>query len=40
MWCIEGCGWAFIVWRPLLVCIPEKTQSGYAAEPPQAARPH
>ena len=39
---IEGCGWAFLVAAAVLVCVPEKTQSGspYAAEPPQAARPN
>jgi len=41
---IEGCGSAFLVLEAaaVLVCVPEKTQSGspYAAEPPQAARPH
>ncbi len=44
MWYIERCGWAFLVLEAaaVLVCIPEKTQSGspYAAEPPQAARPN
>ena len=44
MWCIEGCGWAFLVLEAaaVLVCVSEKAQSGspYAAEPPQAARPN
>ena len=42
MWCIEGCGWAFLVAAAVLVCVSEKTQNGspYAAEPPQAARPN
>jgi len=32
---IEGCGWAFLVLEAaaVLVCVPEKTQSGYVTEP-------
>jgi transcription initiation factor TFIIIB Brf1 subunit/transcription initiation factor TFIIB len=33
---VQGCGWAFLVAAAVLVCVPEKTQSGplYVTEPP------